>query len=248
MTAGLVTYRLCDRDFDCEHCPLDAALRGRSTASFGSLRGQPAGAERYTPCFPADRRYTAGHLWLDDGSPLPPGVVRVGVDALAASLVTECRGLRTLPGGSSVAAGQTCCELDLGCGLVPLSAPIGGRVMAGNPTLEDSPELLGARPYDEGWLLELEPRPESPAPFTGSNRPDGLIDAAAAEEQARLDLRRFRRRVALHLLTRDPRELASPEGSSPVGPTLADGGVSLTDVRQMLGARRWLAVLRELIH
>lgn len=27
MRAGVVTYKLCDRDFDCEHCPLDAALR-----------------------------------------------------------------------------------------------------------------------------------------------------------------------------------------------------------------------------
>ena len=28
MSAGLLRYRLCDREYDCEHCPLDAALRG----------------------------------------------------------------------------------------------------------------------------------------------------------------------------------------------------------------------------
>lgn len=28
MSAGLLSYRLCDREYDCEHCPLDAALRG----------------------------------------------------------------------------------------------------------------------------------------------------------------------------------------------------------------------------
>lgn len=27
MLAGVLTYRLCDRQYDCEHCPLDAALR-----------------------------------------------------------------------------------------------------------------------------------------------------------------------------------------------------------------------------
>jgi hypothetical protein len=28
MLSGVLNYRLCDRDLDCEHCPLDRALRG----------------------------------------------------------------------------------------------------------------------------------------------------------------------------------------------------------------------------
>ena len=28
MCAGLVAWKLCDRDFDCEHCPFDRAMRG----------------------------------------------------------------------------------------------------------------------------------------------------------------------------------------------------------------------------
>jgi hypothetical protein len=32
MLSGVLNYRLCDRDFDCEHCPLDRALRGIETA------------------------------------------------------------------------------------------------------------------------------------------------------------------------------------------------------------------------
>jgi len=32
MDAGVLTYRLCDRDFDCAHCPLNAALRGTALA------------------------------------------------------------------------------------------------------------------------------------------------------------------------------------------------------------------------
>ena len=27
MLAGVVSYRLCNRAFDCDHCPLDRALR-----------------------------------------------------------------------------------------------------------------------------------------------------------------------------------------------------------------------------
>ena len=28
MRAGVIRFWLCDRSFDCENCPLDAALRG----------------------------------------------------------------------------------------------------------------------------------------------------------------------------------------------------------------------------
>jgi hypothetical protein len=30
MLAGVVDYKLCDRQYDCEHCPLDSALRERA--------------------------------------------------------------------------------------------------------------------------------------------------------------------------------------------------------------------------
>lgn len=30
MQAGVVGYKLCDREFDCDLCPFDAALRGRA--------------------------------------------------------------------------------------------------------------------------------------------------------------------------------------------------------------------------
>lgn len=30
MQAGVVGYKLCDREFDCDQCPFDAALRGQA--------------------------------------------------------------------------------------------------------------------------------------------------------------------------------------------------------------------------
>jgi hypothetical protein len=84
-------------------------------------------------------------------------------------------------------------------------------------------------PYGGGWLLELAPtRPPGEA---------GLLAAAAARDQAAMDLRHFRRRIAMEMLA----------GSDDLGPTLADGGEPLTDVRRILGADRYLRLLRELI-
>jgi len=41
MTAGVVSYRLCNRAFDCDHCPLDRALRegARGTGTRERLKG-----------------------------------------------------------------------------------------------------------------------------------------------------------------------------------------------------------------
>src|SRR6266542_303748 len=33
MQGGVVDYKLCDRDYDCEHCPFDEALHGGVTTS-----------------------------------------------------------------------------------------------------------------------------------------------------------------------------------------------------------------------
>ena len=35
MQGGLVSYKLCDRRLDCEHCPFDAALRAGSPPAAG---------------------------------------------------------------------------------------------------------------------------------------------------------------------------------------------------------------------
>lgn len=54
MRAGLIRFWLCDRDFDCENCPLDAALRGphaschhdRATSGNGSPERFPRADRR----------------------------------------------------------------------------------------------------------------------------------------------------------------------------------------------------------
>ena len=53
-----------------------------------------------------------------------------------------------------------------------------------------------------------------------------------------MDLQRFRRRIAVEMLS---------DGGT-VGRTLADGGEPLADLRQILSGPIYLDILRELIH
>ena len=59
MLAGVVSYRLCNRAFDCDHCPLDRALREGART--------PQGRALNDSLFPARQSCgkTASHLFVD---------------------------------------------------------------------------------------------------------------------------------------------------------------------------------------
>jgi glycine cleavage system H protein len=226
MSAGLVSYKLCDRDFDCEGCPLDSALRGEAPET-GTEAGEATTSGGWD--FPSDRTYARGHLWIQPRPGNTGGVRRVGLDALAAALLGACRRVRYPSVPRALARGEPFCELDLGVGRLSLAAPEAGRLEAVNDGLANSPTSALAEPYDAGWLVEVSVEDEA------TGRP--WLSAAAAREQSELDLRRFRRGAALRMLV-----------SQELGPVLADGGARLTDLRQMVGPVAYLELLRDLIH
>ena len=115
MSAGLLTYRLCDRDFDCERCPLDAALRRGDL--LGSRDHEALLAPNHDPSdFPEDRRYTAGHSWVQVVDGQDGGRLRFGLDTFAAAIIGRCSGVTWNLAGRSLACGDEVCRLDLGIG------------------------------------------------------------------------------------------------------------------------------------
>lgn len=112
MCAGLVSYRLCSRDFDCEHCPLDAALRGElhPVAHDTALLYRQENGNGV----PADRRYSSGHTWA-----LPTAEAgyawRIGIDAFAATLIGCARSITCEP-FEHLNAREPLCTIDLGVG------------------------------------------------------------------------------------------------------------------------------------
>jgi hypothetical protein len=92
------------------------------------------------------------------------------------------------------------------------------------------PGRLVTTPYSDGWLVEFR--------ASESATTDHLLSAQEARERTRMDLQRFRRRVATQLFA---------DGQT-VGASMADGGELVTDLRQMLGGSAYLDLLRELIY
>lgn len=228
MRAGVLAYKLCDRGFDCEHCPLDAALRGNPWSWIPP--GRPLSEHCFQAgTFPDDRWYSAGHTWVG-GHGAVPGRVRFGLDCFAAALLGPPRRLRRIESSHGLEAGQTVCELDLEQGSVPLGLPGPGRVVAWNGALADSLALLVEAPYDEGWIAEIEPA------FAG--RPGGMFGGEDALRRARLDARRFCRGAAMNLLVETGRWRSTPP----------ERLCAITDLRGSLDAGAFLALVRDLVH
>lgn len=228
MAAGLVSYKLCDRDFDCTGCPLDVALRGGGSAPVtDGLRPEP---RRRGEGFPDDRRYADNHVWVATGGRPGEPSVRIGLDSFAAALLPYPAGASRVGCPRAIKRGDVICDIELREGTFSVRAPVGGELECENPALVDRPGLIVESPYAQGWLVDLMP--------TGDHTAfDALVDAAEARARASRDLGRFRRRVARHLL----KDVAS------VGPSMADGGEALTSLSEILGDAMYLQILREVL-
>ena len=229
MSGGLLTYRLCDREFECDGCPLDAALRGDP---LGTL---PHEALLVPDCdsgnFPDDRLYTTGHLWIQAAADCQDGTLQCGLDAFAAVFIGRCCRVTYNTSARVCSQGETLCQIDMGMGTLRIGAPVRGTLVDTNPTLPDRPNQLVTAPYADGWIARLIPADASAV--------EGLWNAEKARERTRFDLQRFRRQVAMQLLAED---------AGRVGRCLADGGEPVTDLRQMLGGRTYVELLRQLIY
>ncbi|MBM6405757.1 glycine cleavage system protein GcvH [Phycicoccus sp. CSK15P-2] len=121
--------------------------------------------------YPAGLRYTAEHEWVrTEGD-----AVRVGITAFAQEALGDVVYV-TLPAvGDTVAAGDTCGEVESTKSVSDLYAPIAGEVTAVNPALDSTPELVNTDPYGEGWMYEMTPADAADV--------DGLMDAEAYTAQ-----------------------------------------------------------------
>jgi glycine cleavage system H protein len=119
---------------------------------------------------PEELRYTSEHEWIRPGEgPLRVGITDYAQDALGDVVFV------TLPEpGTVVQVGQSLGEVESTKTVSEIYAPVSGTVTARNDALGDSPDLINADPYGQGWLVEIEP--------VGGEDLADLLDATAYEE------------------------------------------------------------------
>jgi len=116
---------------------------------------------------PTDRKYTKDHEWAR----LEGGRVRVGITQYAVDQLGDVTLVDLPQPGTKLRAGAHFGDIESVMAVSELFAPLSGNVSEINGELERTPERVNESPYEQGWMLVIEP--ESPSEL------DGLLDADA---------------------------------------------------------------------
>jgi len=102
---------------------------------------------------PNDRRYAPTHEWLLTST---DDAVTVGISDYAQQALGDVVHADLPAVGSQVSAGQACCVLESVKAASDVHAPVSGEIIAINPKLSDTPELINDEPYRDGWLFRIK--------------------------------------------------------------------------------------------
>lgn len=246
--AGVLSYRLCDRNYDCEGCELFHALQGGrpQTRGFGNARevggAQPTSSSELESrvssyiCYLSagcelhlDRPYSPSHFWLRHAH---GEHVFVGIDSHLLRLLYPVDDV-TLPHvGVLVKRGEICGWITRGRLAIPLHAPLSGMVEEVNEPYLDRVRATGGAEGSDLWLLNL---------------------AAGEDIDTVPDLYRGEAALAWHLkkvqlVKRYLRDAVTTDVDDRVGPTLEDGGAPNLDVEAVMGREPFEALVVDLFN
>ena len=97
--------------------------------------------------------YTASHEWIKD---LGNGTFRVGITDHAQKELTDLVYVELPNLDDDFEAGSALAVVESVKAASDIYAPLNGKVIEINSSLEDNPELINESPYDLGWLLVLQ--------------------------------------------------------------------------------------------
>jgi glycine cleavage system H protein len=247
MLAGVLTCWLCDRNLECENCPLDAALRHEAERKSAPDAVNPRRLSMQAPALvspkdPAEERspsatgpsleelltadldtlaaegmYARDHMWAQATE---DGLVRVGLDPFAARVVGRMRCVVLAPVGTRLRKGHPCAWLDLPGGTLTLLAPVSGQVLQCNEDLARRTDVEVRDPFGSEWLLLLQP-------FRIRTESRELMRAQHFAPLVQQDFTAWQREV----------QQALQNDATPLGQTLADGGRSVHSLAELLGPR-----------
>jgi glycine cleavage system H protein len=247
MTAGLLSYKLCKYDLQCERCPLDWELRNLSlTPSFGptaSPDGRNIGCEEGGPTPPREKErpreeflgedlslldvkgflfYHPGHTWVKVEK---ADEVRVGLDCFLRRIVGKVKVIVLPLPGRLCRRGENLCSIIHEEGILHVVFPVSGSILSVNQKLRDQPDLVSKDPLGDGFLLTLKPK-------NLQRDQKYLFFGEAALSWYQKELERFKAAVVS--------ELSGQEG---IGITMQDGGMRLREIRTLVDPERYIRLV-----
>jgi glycine cleavage system H protein len=119
---------------------------------------------------PDQLKYTREHEWIRvEGDEIVIGVTDFAQGELGDVVFIEIE-----TEGESLSRGDTFGTIEAVKTVSDLYMPVDGEVLEVNPALEDTPELVNSKPYDEGWMVRVK--------VSDASQLDDLLDAEAYRE------------------------------------------------------------------
>ncbi len=103
--------------------------------------------------FPEDLKYTREHEWARrKGDNVVVGITEFAQDQLGDVVFVELPAV-----GDPVKKGESFGVVESTKAVSELFAPITGKVVEVNDPLSDAPETINEDPYEEGWMITIQP-------------------------------------------------------------------------------------------
>jgi glycine cleavage system H lipoate-binding protein len=151
MLSGRVSYKYCINEYDCDRCAYNQMVEDEVLSEQLS-RSRQTVVSGFS--LAANYYYHIGHAWarVEYG-----GRVRVGLDDFASRLFGPFDQVDLPKMGYVLRQGEPGFGLVRGSLRAECLCPVEGVVVALNPKVSDQPGSLTAAPYDDGWLMVVEP-------------------------------------------------------------------------------------------
>ena len=127
---------------------------------------------------PDDIKYLATHQW---GRLEADGTVTVGITDYAQDQLGDVVFVDLPAVGTQLDYAGEAGVIESVKTASDLFAPVSGEVIAHNPALEDTPEIVNESPYDKGWLFRVRPD-DAEAEWPNLLNAAGYQAAVAAEQ------------------------------------------------------------------
>jgi glycine cleavage system H protein len=117
-----------------------------------------------------DLKFTEKHEWARaDG-----GIATFGLSDYAQSQFGDIVFIELPSVGASYAKGDTCANVESVKAVEDMYAPVSGKVIEVNKTLESAPENINKDPYREGWVCKVK--------MNNPSELDSLMDESAYDK------------------------------------------------------------------
>ena len=102
--------------------------------------------------FPDNIRYAESHEWAQAAG----DKVKVGITDYAQDQLGDIVFVELPEKGNTFSKGEAFGTVESVKAVSELYMPVGGKVLAVNAALEESPEKVNNAPYSDGWMIEIK--------------------------------------------------------------------------------------------